>query len=226
MLIGHSLGGLFVLNTLTMHSDLFDKYVAIDPSLWWNDQQSLKEYEEVLRQQKFNGKSLFISIANTISRMDTTHALLDTTDHTEHFRSIVHFAKSLKQTITHELDWRAKYYPDESHGSVALISEYDAFNFLFRKIPISMDLASLKQFEGKFSHQFEKGKDSFIEIKAIENHLQLTELWSGNVITFKPLSDTEFYGFDDHFPLAFKMDKKGVVEKVVAFNADVWDKVN
>ncbi len=36
-IVGESLAGLFVVETLAMEPDLFDIYIAIDPSLWWND---------------------------------------------------------------------------------------------------------------------------------------------------------------------------------------------
>lgn len=36
-IIGESLAGLFVVETLVQAPDLFDTYIAIDPSLWWND---------------------------------------------------------------------------------------------------------------------------------------------------------------------------------------------
>lgn len=36
-LFGHSLGGLFVLNTLFGAPAAFDTYVAASPSIWWND---------------------------------------------------------------------------------------------------------------------------------------------------------------------------------------------
>ena len=35
-IVGESLAGLFVLETLVLEPDLFDIYIAIDPSLWWN----------------------------------------------------------------------------------------------------------------------------------------------------------------------------------------------
>jgi predicted alpha/beta superfamily hydrolase len=34
--IGESLAGLFVIETLLLEPDLFDTYIALDPSLWWN----------------------------------------------------------------------------------------------------------------------------------------------------------------------------------------------
>jgi predicted alpha/beta superfamily hydrolase len=41
-IVGESLAGLFVVETLALESDLFDTYIAIDPSLWWNDRQLAK----------------------------------------------------------------------------------------------------------------------------------------------------------------------------------------
>lgn len=41
-IVGESLAGLFVVETLVLEPDLFDTYVAIDPSLWWNDRQLAK----------------------------------------------------------------------------------------------------------------------------------------------------------------------------------------
>lgn len=36
-LLGESLAGLFVVETLVADRSLFDHYIAFDPSLWWND---------------------------------------------------------------------------------------------------------------------------------------------------------------------------------------------
>ncbi len=36
-IVGESLAGLFVVETLFVEPDLFDTYLAFDPSLWWND---------------------------------------------------------------------------------------------------------------------------------------------------------------------------------------------
>jgi predicted alpha/beta superfamily hydrolase len=41
-IVGESLAGLFVFETLLMEPDLFDTYVAFDPSLWWNNEHLLK----------------------------------------------------------------------------------------------------------------------------------------------------------------------------------------
>ncbi len=41
-LMGESLAGLFVIDTLLSQPSLFDDYVAISPSLWWDDRRPLQ----------------------------------------------------------------------------------------------------------------------------------------------------------------------------------------
>jgi predicted alpha/beta superfamily hydrolase len=42
-IIGESLAGLFTVETLFLKPDLFDTYIALDPSLWWNAEQWWRE---------------------------------------------------------------------------------------------------------------------------------------------------------------------------------------
>jgi predicted alpha/beta superfamily hydrolase len=131
-LIGHSFGGLFVINTLVHHTDMFNAYIAIDPSLWWDDQKIMKQGETALRENRFNNKSLFFAIANTMNPgMDTMQVAHDTSVRTLHIRSNLLFAKYLDSRSDDGLYERWKYYNDDSHGSVPLIAEYDALHFLF-----------------------------------------------------------------------------------------------
>lgn len=223
-LVGHSLGGLMVINTLARHGELFQKYVAIDPSLWWNDGEAVREYEQLIFGKSLRGKSLFVSLANTIS-MDSAAALSDTSESTYHFRAAVGFLKSLQENAVHGLDLKAKYYPNESHGSVPLISEYDAFNFLYRKIPIAMDAAMLKQYEGKYSHEFREGEISFLQVVAKDGHLSVTESWRNLEMTFSPVSERDFYCFSEKFPIHFRKNTSGEVIELIAFDDDIWTKV-
>jgi pimeloyl-ACP methyl ester carboxylesterase len=224
MLIGHSLGGLMVINTLIKHPQLFNKYLAIDPSLWWDDLKLLKESEHALQQQTFEGKSLYVSIANTVP-MDTLAAQRDTSESTAHFRAIMNFVGMLRKNSPRGLDWRAQFYPEDNHGSVALVSELDALRFLYRKIPIRLAPEALKAFEGRYKHQFEKGVDSFLDVVADGDLLMVKESWSTYPMKFSPISNTEFYCFQKSFPMAFKRNEAGEVSELVAFNTDVWTKV-
>ena len=131
-LIGHSFGGLFVINTLINHTDMFNAYVAIDPSLWWDNQKLMKQGETVLGENRFKNKSLYFAIANTMTPgMDTMQVVHDTSVRMLHIRSNLLFAKDLDSHPGDGLRMRWKYYDDDSHGSVPLIAEYDALHFLF-----------------------------------------------------------------------------------------------
>lgn len=131
-LIGHSLGGLLVINTLIHHPEIFNNYIAIDPSLWWNNQKLLKEAKVVLEQEKFNNKSLFVAVANTMrDGMDISRVERDTTDATTHIRSVLNFTKIAAKNTQSKLQFDWKYYEKENHGSIPLIAEYDGLKSVF-----------------------------------------------------------------------------------------------
>jgi hypothetical protein len=132
MLIGHSLGGLTVMNTLVNNTNLFNAYVAIDPSMWWDKQSSLKETEKVLSKKKFDNVSLFLAISNSMDMgMDTIKVKKDSTKNTLHIRSLLELSSYLKTNNQHALIYQVKYYDNENHGSIPLIAEYDALHFIF-----------------------------------------------------------------------------------------------
>ena len=83
----------------------------------------------------------------------------------------------------------------------------------------------LKTFEGKYTFQFEKGKDSYIQITAATDHLTLKQQWDGKEINFVPKSNTEFFCKEQSFPLKFIKNDKGKVIQVLAFNKDLWQRV-
>ena len=130
--IGHSLGGLLVVNTLIHHSEIFDNYIAIDPSLWWNNQNLLKESKEVMAKEKFKNKSLYIAVANTLrDGMTIANVKKDTSDASMHIRSILDFAKVADSNTQNEMFFDWKYYEKENHGSIPLIAEYEGLKSVF-----------------------------------------------------------------------------------------------
>jgi len=52
LLIGHSFGALTVMNVLANHPKLFNAYIAIDPSMWYNKEKFLRTVEKKLSMQK------------------------------------------------------------------------------------------------------------------------------------------------------------------------------
>ena len=129
--IGHSFGGLSVIQALVTRTQLFNNYIAIDPSLWWDNREFLDAAASLLSVKSFENKSLFVGIANTMSdSMDIERVRSDTASATRHIRSILQFVESMdKKENGLRFDW--KYYENDDHGSVPLITEYDAMRFLF-----------------------------------------------------------------------------------------------
>ena len=48
MLIGHSLGGMFTLDTMVEEPDAFGNYLALSPSLWFDDNLVLRLFNQKL----------------------------------------------------------------------------------------------------------------------------------------------------------------------------------
>ena len=132
MFIGHSLGGLTVMNTLIHKPKLFNSYVAIDPSMWWNNKKLLDEIKNRKLDKRYYKKSLFLGIANTMNQgMDTVKVKKDTSYTTRHIRALLELNSYLKKDTLNNLSFKGKFYQDEDHGSVPLIAEYDALRFIF-----------------------------------------------------------------------------------------------
>lgn len=147
MFIGHSLGGLTVMNTLIHKPELFNSYVAIDPSMSWDNKKLLNEIKNIKLDKRYNNKSLFLGIANTMNKgMDTTKVLKDTTRATKHIRAVLELNSLLKKDTLNNLSFKGKYYKEDSHGSVPLISEYDALRYFFDfyQLNIKQDFINLE----------------------------------------------------------------------------------
>ncbi|MCL6294345.1 alpha/beta hydrolase-fold protein [Jejuia spongiicola] len=139
--IGHSLGGLTVINTLLKRPGIFNSYVAIDPSLWWADSATLEEAKTVLNNKNLSKESLFVGIANTMGPdKEISTVMQDTTGTTQHIRDILEFSKKVVPNSSSQLDFGYKYYENDSHGSVPLITTYDALHFIFSWYDIGNDL--------------------------------------------------------------------------------------
>lgn len=139
MLIGHSFGGLAVINILVHHPYLFNSYVAVDPSMWYAKRKLLNEAKQAFAKNDYSGKALFIGIANTMNPgMDTVKVKKDTSAFTSHIRSILELSKYAKLNKQNHLKFDYKYYKDDDHSSSVLISEYDALRFIFRFYPLKL----------------------------------------------------------------------------------------
>src|SRR5882724_2352224 len=141
--VGHSLGGLMVINALINHGSIFSAYLAIDPSMWFDDENLLGKAGSVLRQKDLKGKTLYLGIANTMNPgMDTSQVRKDTTNGTHHIRAILKLADKLRAYPGNHLRWDYKYYANDDHSSVPLIAGYDGLRFIFKSNSLSKNFYS------------------------------------------------------------------------------------
>lgn len=131
VLVGHSLGGLTAINILINHTVLFNGYIASDPSLWWDNKMMLGQAREALKVKRFNGKSLYISMANTMPRgMDIAQARNDTSPQSNHIRCVLELTDMLENNRDNGLLFDYKYYDQHDHNTVPQITNYDGLRFL------------------------------------------------------------------------------------------------
>ncbi|WP_052598845.1 alpha/beta hydrolase-fold protein [Aureispira sp. CCB-QB1] len=134
-LIGHSYGGLFTIYTLIHQPHLFTNYLAIDPSLDWDNQQLLRESEKILATQKYKNKSLFMSLSGQLHLQNSTitidNVLQDTTDFTLFARSNIAFSNLASKNDKNGLFFKWKFYPNDLHGTIPLPSIMDGLIAIF-----------------------------------------------------------------------------------------------
>ena len=156
-LIGHSFGGLTVMNILTNHTGLFNAYVSIDPSMWWDHQKFLKQTTQTLATKNLQNVSLFLGVANTMEdNMDLVKVRKDTSVITKHIRSALDLNDFLSQNKKSNLQYQYKYYKDDNHGSVPLIATYDALRFLFAFNQLKLSIGEQMNFNKAVFTKIEK----------------------------------------------------------------------
>lgn len=121
--VGHSLGGITTIQALHTMPEVFNAYVAIDPSLWWDNSTMLKDVRPRVSAPGLAGRALFMAQANTINPDDSTS--------NPHFDAMLRYNAIVEAYNTSGLRYAYRYYPQDDHGSVPLIAEYDALRFIF-----------------------------------------------------------------------------------------------
>ncbi|WP_071781074.1 alpha/beta hydrolase-fold protein [Adhaeribacter aquaticus] len=132
LLWGHSLGGLMVMQTMAHNKDMFNGYIAIDAAIWWDKHRVLDESKSALGKGGYEGKTLFLAMANRMEKgVDTTAVQSDTTEQTELIRYNLDLVRHIRRHPGNKLRFRHAYYENESHNTVPFIASYDALRFLF-----------------------------------------------------------------------------------------------
>lgn len=124
--IGHSLGGLLVLHSFLTRPELFDAYLAIDASLWW-DNKTLPIRAESLGDQTPLRGQLYCSLADHETKGPNEHRTMVS----GYERFVSTLQKRQAQALDPDLDFTAQKYDDETHSSVVVPSLCDGLKKIF-----------------------------------------------------------------------------------------------
>jgi uncharacterized protein len=124
---GHSFGGLFAVNALLTRPELFNAYIAVSPSLQWDDEVMLKRAEEFFRNRKEFRKTLYFTLGNEPGGIG---------------EGFVHFKELLTRLRPQGFEWSAEKMDDEDHGSVVLRSHYAGLRKIFEGYQLPRDAAN------------------------------------------------------------------------------------
>ncbi|HEX8457033.1 MAG TPA: alpha/beta hydrolase-fold protein [Pyrinomonadaceae bacterium] len=115
-IVGESLAGLFVMETFLLEPDLFDTYIAFDPSLWWNNQKLVNEAGGRLRARFGRKKTLYFASSGDSGLAEIAQRLLEV----------------LSKSAPADLSWHYERMPDEKHSTIYHPAALKAFRAVFK----------------------------------------------------------------------------------------------
>jgi uncharacterized protein len=115
-IVGESLAGLFVVETFLLEPDLFDTYIAFDPSLWWNNQKLVNDAAERLRSRPKLEKTLYFASSDEKGLVETAQR----------------FAAILAKNAPPGIHWHYEPMPEEKHSTIYHPAALKAFRAVLK----------------------------------------------------------------------------------------------
>jgi hypothetical protein len=143
-LVGHSLGGLFAINAMFEKPELFDAYIAISPTFWWDDEILRRKAKRYFRQNQPLEKFLYMSLGDEGRRMQT---------------AAERFIEYFESEAPEELDWQFVSMSAETHGTTPHLTVYRGLLSLYRnwQLPegaLDSSLAFVESHYNKLSRRY------------------------------------------------------------------------
>lgn len=112
-LIGQSLGGLLATEILFKRPEMFDNYIIVSPSLWWDDDSLLNYQPEALTSKK----SVYIGVGEEGEYMKRI---------AEELYEKINVPNSRKADVYY------RFFKERDHGDALHVAVYDAFEKIFK----------------------------------------------------------------------------------------------
>ncbi len=117
VLVGHSFGGIFAVHAFLTQKDMFDSYISISPSMWW-DQQNLVDKAEAFLDSKPEHDGFFY-----MTMGDEGGAMLG---------GAMKLAALFEEKSPKGFGWDFKVMEEETHGSIPHRSTYYGLEAIFK----------------------------------------------------------------------------------------------
>jgi predicted alpha/beta superfamily hydrolase len=114
---GHSASAMCVTHAFLSHTNMFNAYIAMSPSLYWDSGLLNRTAEEKIGGLNLTYKQYYFSIGGDETPSDIEEA------HT--------FAQTLKIKSPAALRWKFDYIANEDHGSQVTIALYNSLRFIY-----------------------------------------------------------------------------------------------
>lgn len=120
LLTGYSFTGLPVIQSLFTTPDTFNAYIAIDPSMWWDNQFMLKQLEPFYQNPSLNKRRLFIATSERVSGVYPEENYVK--------QVIEKFNTKPKQGLYFD---SVTFSQDENHHTMPILSFYKGLRSIF-----------------------------------------------------------------------------------------------
>jgi hypothetical protein len=134
VLIGHSLAGLRVVKT-AIYDRVFNAFIAIDPSLTDIENDWYNKARNDIENFQFTSERFYLGMAHYTPFTASKNIEIikkDTSKNSEPMRRRIEFSEKMSsKNFSESINYKWKYYPNESHQSVHQITIYDGLEFIF-----------------------------------------------------------------------------------------------
>jgi len=124
-IIGQSLGGLFATEMLLKKPALFNRYIIISPSLWWDNGSLFDQTSDLLTANYTQQTDIYIGVGKEGLTPTETPRVMEVDANV--------LAEKIKTTKSNKVKVFFDYLPEEDHGTIMHQAVSNAFRLLYPK---------------------------------------------------------------------------------------------
>lgn len=212
VLEGHSLGGLFTASVLMDKPELFDGYIIMSPSFWWNNEEITVKAKTFFKSHPDLDKAVFFGIGTYES--GTKRGMR---------KELQNFIDAMQENKPENLRFEHKEMDREGHMSSTLLSNYYGLKSIFSDLIMPdeiydnySDTAFLKHENDIMVKYGKDAKQSAEEYMGLAFHLMNKNNLSGTITVFK--RGVEAYNYDINLLsfLASTYEKNNEIDKAIS----------